>query len=217
MNAIFKKARDPISSYTHCIGAVFAIIGTIVLVIKSALSPTFDIIAFCSVLVFGFSMISLYTASSVYHFVSASPEKLLRLRKMDHAMIYVLIAGSYTPLLLKFFNPDFAVIFTICIWTLAFIGIIIKIFWFHAPRMLSTSLYLLLGWAIAVDFSAILKLSSVGLVLLALGGFSYTIGGIIYAIKKPNLSAEFGFHEIFHVFVMLGTFFHFLVVLFFVI
>lgn len=216
MNAVFKKARDPMSSYTHFIGAVFATIGTLVLAIKFLLSPNFNIISFCSVLVFGFSMISLYTASSVYHFVSASPEKLLRLRKMDHAMIYVLIAGSYTPLLLKFFKPEFAVTFTICIWVLAFVGILIKIFWFHAPRILSTSLYLLLGWAIAVDFSAILQLSPMGLLLLALGGFSYTIGGIIYAIKKPNLSDEFGFHELFHIFVMLGTFFHFLLVLFFV-
>ncbi len=95
-------------------------------------------------------------------------------------------------------------------------GIIVKMCWFQAPRWLSTLFYLLMGWSIVLDFGAVLAMPLWAIIFLVLGGIAYTIGGVIYLVKKPNLSASFGFHELFHLFVLAGTFFHFLLVLLFI-
>ena len=137
-----------------------------------------------------------------------------RLRKLDHSMIYVLIAGSYTPLLYQILqNPQKTILLT-AIWVIAAVGIIMKLCWMNAPRWLSTVLYILMGWFIAIDFSALKSLSGETLFFLISGGVLYTIGGIIYGIKKPNIGKMFGFHEIFHIFVVLGSICHYFMVIF---
>lgn len=211
MPSFFQNAREPMSSYTHWLGAIFSFFGTLLLIATALLTPVGPT-ATLSVTVFGLSLVALYCASAYYHFVKAAPERLLRLRKLDHAMIYVLIAGSYTPLLLAFFPGEKGVLFTIGIWVIAAVGISVKLFWFGAPRWLSTCLYLLMGWAIVLDLPALGAIPTMGLVLLSAGGISYTIGGLVYIFKKPNIFAAFGFHELFHVFVLIGSFLHFLVV-----
>ncbi len=216
MPTFFWKAKDPISSYTHFLGAVFSVIGAVLLVIKSAANPANNLLHMLSVVVFAISLIALYSASSIYHFVNLSEAANFRLRKLDHSMIFVLIAGTYTPLIYNLFSQPMATYFTVAMWVVALIGTLLKVFFFKAPRWLSTVLYIAMGWAIVVDLPAVAALGPMGIALLVAGGIAYTVGGIIYMIKKPNFSKEFGFHEFFHVFVLLGSLCHFLCIYFFV-
>lgn len=208
----FTQGRDPISSYTHALGAIFSLVATLILVVTAVTRPQPTLVCTFSVAVFGLSLVALYSASAYYHFVKRDERTMLWLRKLDHSMIYVLIAGSYTPMVLNFFPPQRGKLFTLVIWSFALVGIIIKLCWMNAPRWLSTSLYLLMGWAIVWDVSSLLTMPQRAIALLAVGGVCYTIGGVIYWVKHPNFSEGFGFHELFHIFVMLGSFFHFLVV-----
>lgn len=216
MPNLFQKARDPMSSYTHFIGACFSIFGTLFLIVCT-LNKHANLTTLISAAIFGISLIALYSASSIYHYVQGSDKLLLHLRKLDHAMIYVLIAGTYTPIALHFMTKQKGIIFTAAIWSVAVLGILIKVCWLNAPRALYTSLYLIMGWAILFDINAFKGIPFPCLALIAAGGVSYTIGAIIYILKKPNISASFGFHEIFHVFVMLGSAFHFAAVYFYII
>lgn len=216
MSSYMEKARDPISSLTHLIGAVFFAVATVLLICKTVVLDHWSAKVLVGVILFGCSLVALYSASSIYHFFNGAAEKLLVLRKLDHAMIYVLIAGTYTPILLKYMSGMEGWIFTIAMWACALVGIIIKLCWFSAPRWLQTVLYIAMGWAILFDISIFQSMSGVAVFLLAAGGISYTVGGVIYMLKKPNISAKFGFHELFHIFVLLGSLFHFLMIFFYV-
>lgn len=212
----FTKAREPMNSFTHLIGAVFFAIATIFLTAKTLLAPYWSMKVLVGVIIFGISLIALYVASSVYHFSNGSPHKLLILRKLDHAMIYVLIAGTYTPILLQYMTGLKGCFFVAAIWACAILGIIIKLCWFSAPRWLQTILYIAMGWAILFDISVLQAMNGMAVVLLALGGISYTAGAVIYMLKKPNMFHSFGFHELFHIFVLLGSLCHFLMIFFYV-
>lgn len=210
------KAREPFSSFSHFIGAVIFAVATVLLVGKTLVADAWNIKILIGVAVFGLSLVALYSASAIYHFSNGSAKKILRLRKLDHSMIYVLIAGSYTPILLKYLPQHESFIFVSVIWACAVVGTIIKLCWFSAPRWLQTMLYIAMGWAVLFDVSVFRDMSGIAVFLLAAGGISYTIGGIIYIVKKPNISKEFGFHELFHLFILLGSIFHYLMVLFYV-
>lgn len=216
MSHYWMKAREPISSLTHMIGAVFFAIATVLLICKTVAFSHWSWKVLIGVILFGCSLVALYSASSVYHFFNGAGKKLMILRKLDHAMIYVLIAGTYTPILLKFLPAVEGWAFTAAIWACALLGIVIKLCWFSAPRWLQTVLYIAMGWAILFDISIFQSMSGVAVFLLAAGGISYTVGGVIYMIKKPNFSEMFGFHELFHIFVLLGSLFHFLMIFFYV-
>lgn len=209
------KAREPISSLSHMIGAVAFAFATLLLVGKT-LGDAWTPKILVGVIVFGLSLVALYSASAIYHFSNGSAKRILRLRKLDHSMIYVLIAGSYTPILLKYLPQRESLIFVTVIWGCAVVGTVIKLCWFSAPRWLQTMLYIAMGWAVLFDVSVFRDMSGVAVFLLAAGGISYTIGGIIYIVKKPNLSPSWGFHELFHLFILLGSVFHYLMVLFYV-
>jgi len=211
----FKLARDPISSYSHFIGAIGSAAATVLLIIKTLVSSPFSAVKFVSCLIFGLSLTMLYSASYIYHYVKVSPKVILALRKLDHSMIYVLIAGTYTPLLLSILTPVKAAVFTSAIWFIAFSGIIMKICWINAPRWLGTALYIAMGWAILADVTALAAMPAGAVIYLVLGGVAYTAGGIIYGLKKPNISKIFGFHELFHIFVLLGSLLHFIMVYFY--
>lgn len=213
MNSCFQRAREPMNSFTHFIGIIFSVAETLCMVLLTCLSADFSWKVLSSVIIFGISMIALYSASSIYHYVNASAKVLERLRKLDHAMIYVLIAGSYTPICLKFMPGLQGIIFSSVLWAVAICGTIVKVCWMGAPRWLSTCVYILMGWSIMFAPKALAALPLGAIVLLLIGGIAYTIGAVIYIFKKPNLSPQFGFHELFHVFILLGTFFHFLCVL----
>ena len=210
------KAREPISSFTHLIGAVFFAGATVLLIVKALLGANWNSKIIVGVVLFGASLIALYAASAIYHFVHGSERKLLFFRKLDHAMIYVLIAGTYTPILLTYMAGVKGWLFVAAIWFCAFLGIVIKLCWFNAPRWLQTILYIAMGWAVLFDISILQEMKGAAVLWLTAGGISYTAGAIIYMIKKPNISQFFGFHELFHIFVLLGSLFHFIMIFFYV-
>lgn len=216
MPKIFEKARDPISSFSHFVGAGLSFFGLIAMCIHLVLQDSWEIKAAVSSILFCISLIALYSTSGIYHFTMSSDKIRLILRKLDHAMIYVLIAGSYAPLLLKLLPYPKNVWFTSAMWGIAAAGIIMKLFWINAPRWLGTSLYILMGWAILVDLKALAAFPIAGILLLVAGGVFYTIGGVIYMIKRPNPTPAFGFHELFHLFVIGGSVCHYFMVFLFI-
>jgi len=211
------QPRDFWSFYTHFTGAILSLIAVVFLIAASIIEGTSSPINITGAIIFGFSMLALYSTSSIYHYVKRPAEALVKLRKLDHAMIYVLIAGTYTPIALGYMNFKDATIFMAVIWLVAVAGIVMKIFWLNVQRWLYTSLYVVMGWAIVFDWKAFNGVPIGCLALIAAGGISYTVGAGFYAIKKPNLSERFGFHEIFHLFVIIGSLFHFNAVYFYVI
>ncbi len=164
-----------------------------------------------AVTIFGVSMILLYSASATYHMVLAKDRIIAILRRLDHSMIFLLIAGSYAPFCLIALNGSTGFVLFTVVSGIAIVGILFKMVWFNCPRWLSTGLYIGMGWIIVFLASPLAeKLSSTGLWLLVLGGLMYTIGGIIYGAKPSFLQSKYlGFHEIFHIFILLGSMFHF--------
>ena len=203
------KFREPISSLTHLLGAFLSLIGLIFL-IKCSLDVT-NVYNTIILAVFGVSSILLYCASSTYHQSLSSQRVIKVLRRVDHSMIYVLIAGTYTPICLIALKGTTGTLLFLGIWLLAFIGILLKIVWFDAPRLLYTSFYVLMGWISVIAIVPIVKAISIGgFMWLLSGGLFYTTGAIIYATKRPKINLPlFGFHEIFHIFILLGSLCHF--------
>lgn len=214
---IFKKAMDPISSETHFIGAVMSFIALVIMVIIAIIEHV-EMFTMAGIIIFGLSSMALYSASCIYHYYNASEDDQIKLilRKLDHSMIYVLIAGTYTPICLSYLEYPHSIYFLAVIWSIAVIGIIIKLFWMNAPRFVSTIFYLLMGWALIFDLPAFANVPFGCLALIAAGGISYTVGAIVYIIEKPNWFKSFGFHELFHIFVMIGSAFHFLAVIIYI-
>ncbi|MFK9091023.1 hemolysin III family protein [Bacillus salipaludis] len=210
--------REPINGLTHLAGAVLAFVGLLAMVIKAAMTtptPT----ALSAVIIFGVSMILLYSASATYHMVIARDQVIAFLRRLDHSMIFVLIAGTYTPFCFISLNGKTGAILFSIISGVAISGVVFKMVWFNCPRWISTALYIAMGWMIVFVFSPLTgSLNPVGLFLLILGGIFYTIGGVIYGAKPKFLETKYlGFHEIFHLFIMLGSLAHFLSVYLYVI
>ncbi|TCK87969.1 hemolysin III [Natranaerovirga hydrolytica] len=204
------KAKDPISSLTHFIGLLLSILALIILLVNSKnVASTRHIVSFT---IFGVSLILLYLASSVYHYISI-PKLRSTFHKIDHMMIFVLIAGTYTPICLIALRGAWGFSIFGIVWGVAIAGIVLKAFWIDAPRWLSTGIYIMMGWIVVIAFKPLVSaLPSGGLIWLVAGGVVYTLGGLIYALKWPPLPFKhFGFHELFHLFVMAGSFCHFMV------
>lgn len=208
MLAIYSKAREPMNFFTHFIGVVLSVVAISFIIYKS---PGKDVADIIGSLIFGFSLICLYSASSIYHFVRAEEGIIKKLRKLDHSMIFVLIAGTYTPLCLKYMTYEKCRLFLAVLWAVALLGIVMKLAWMNAPRLLSTVIYLIMGWAVLFDIKSFMAIPSERLIFIFIGGLSYTIGAVIYWLKKPN-PPNFGFHAIFHVFVIIGSFTHFIAI-----
>ena len=205
------KLKDPGSAITHFIGMMMAIFAATPLLIKAAREPDHIFIG---------SMILLYAASTLYHSLDLSEKANRRLRKLDHMMIFLLIAGSYTPICLVVLERPIGLYLCALVWTIAIIGIIIKAFWITCPKWFSSLLYIAMGWICVLAFTQILNsLSPAAFGWLLAGGIIYTIGGVIYALKLPifnNRHKYFGSHEIFHLFVMGGSICHFILMYVFV-
>ena len=209
MLSLMAKFKDPVSGLTHLGGAILSIVGLVVLVRYAVRFATIKhIIAFA---IFGAALILLYSSSAIYHLLRV-PERInTLLRRIDHMMIYVLIAGTYTPICVIGLTGAWKLSMLIAVWVLATAGIIMTVVWFGAPRWLSTGVYLLMGWLVIIAFYPLIQLVPVGGVTwLAIGGLLYTIGAIIYGFKWPKINSNwFGFHEIFHLFVIGGSLGHF--------
>jgi hemolysin III len=203
------RVKDPVSGFSHLAGAVLSILGLCLLVRYAAVNGTvWHIVSFS---IFGASLILLYTASSLYHLLVVSEKSTRVLRKIDHMMIYVLIAGTYTPVCLIPLRGGWGWSLLISIWGIAMAGIILKLLWFNAPRWLSTLFYVVMGWLIVIAFVPLVRtMPAAAMLWLVAGGLMYTIGAIIYGTKWPKLKSKvFGFHEVFHIFILYGSFCHF--------
>jgi len=203
------KVRDPFSGFSHLAGAILSVAGLCLLVRYASVNGTVRHIVSFSI--FGASLILLYTASSIYHLLSVSEKSIRVLRKIDHMMIYILIAGTYTPVCLIPLRGGWGWSLLISIWSIAMAGIVLKVLWFNAPRWLYTLFYLLMGWLIVIAFVPLVRTMPIAAMLwLIAGGLLYTVGAVIYGTKWPKLKSKvFGFHEMFHIFVLYGSFCHF--------
>lgn len=202
------EVKDPISALTHFLGFLAGIPILILLILKArAEASTTHMV---SLAMFGTSLLLLYGASTIYHTLKLSDRATAVLRRIDHMMIFVLIAGTYTPICLIPLRGRWGWTLLILVWAFALAGIILKALWLDAPRWLSTAIYVIMGWLVVVAFVPLERALPVGgVVLLVAGGITYTLGAVIYAIKWPRIQFKnFGFHEIFHLFVMGGSAFH---------
>ncbi|WP_432735828.1 PAQR family membrane homeostasis protein TrhA [Maridesulfovibrio sp. FT414] len=206
---MLKYVRDPMSGLTHFIGFCLAIAGLVLLVVESV-NPT-SVMHVVTFSVFGGGMILLYLASTLYHWLPLSERGTMYMRKLDHAMIFVYIAATYTPICLIGLKGTWGWSLFAAVWSMGVAGIITKMFWMNAPRWLSTAFYLGMGWLVIIGASPLIRALQTGaLFWLTLGGVMYSIGAGIYVVKRPDPWPRFfGFHEIFHVFVMAGSFCHF--------
>jgi len=209
---MYLRVREPINVLTHLLGAILSLAGLVFLIFKSV--GVGSIAHIVSALVFGLSLILLYSASSIYHWVTSSTKTIRVLRKIDHCMIYILIAGTYTPVCLITLKGKLGIGLFIAIWSLTILGIILKLVWFDAPRWLYTGFYLLLGWlAVFFIYPISQALPGQGVFLLVLGGLLYSAGSVFYALKPKRMKLwKFGFHEIFHLFILAGSITHYLFV-----
>ena len=212
------KLKDPWSAITHGIAVLLAAAGAAPLLIKAA--RTEDTLHITALAVFILTMILLYTASTVYHSVDSTEKVNRRLRKIDHMMIFIMIAGSYTPVCLIALHNKIGYILCGLVWTIAIVGILLKALWINCPKWVSSVLYIGMGWTCVLAFTQLLNsLSPAAFVWLLAGGIIYTVGGVIYALKLPIFNSKhkyFGSHEIFHLFVMAGSACHFVVMYAFV-
>ena len=202
-------AREPINGFTHLGGAILSFAGLLALVIKTTLtSPT--IVDITAVIIFGISLVLLYSASATYHLVVASDKVISFLRKIDHSMIFILIAGSYTPFCLIALNGIEGWITFGIVSGIAICGVVFKMVWFNCPRWLSTSVYIGMGWiSVFIVIPLYKSIALGGILLLLAGGISYTIGAIIYGLKPKALKFKnLGFHEIFRIFILIGSLCH---------
>jgi hemolysin III len=206
------KIKDPGSAITHFIGMLMAFFAGMPLIIKSLSAP--DTIHTISLTIFIVSMILLYAASTSYHTFDISPRINKILKKLDHCMISVMIAGSYTPVCLIVLHGAVGYGLLALVWGIAILGIIFKLCWVTCPRWVSSVLYIIMGWACVLSFTQIINaLPTAAFVWLLAGGIIYTVGGVIYALKLPIFNSRhknFGSHEIFHLFVMGGSVCHFI-------
>lgn len=208
-----ERGRDPYdalrlwSAITHGVGAVLAVLGTLLLLLNVQTGLQFTAFA-----IYGLAMVILYTSSTLYHCLRTGIHTRRRLRKLDHCSICLLIAGSYTPICLLALNDSCGQVLLLGVWIFAAAGILLSLLWITAPRWLSAGVYLCMGWLAAFalkPLSAALPLE--GMCWLVAGGVLYSVGGVLYALKWPGRNnPRFGCHEIFHVFILLGSICHYI-------
>ena len=208
---MLSKLREPISGLTHLVTAFFALIGMIVLLSAGWGTPGKTI----SLAIYGCSLVLMFASSGFYHTIKAQPKAAEVLRKLDHSAIYLLIAGTYTPMCYNFFNGFWKWGMLAIIWSLAVIGVVMKIFIINAPRWLTAGIYLFMGWLGIAAIGEMLAVMPAGaLIWLLAGGIIYSLGAVVYIAKKPDFfPGIFGFHEVWHIFVILGALAHYISVL----
>lgn len=203
--------REPGSAITHFIGMILAMLASMPLLVKAAGST--DATAPLALSIFTFTMVLLYGASTAYHSISVSNRIILLFKKIDHMMIFVLIAGSYTPVCLTVLDERIGHPLLVVVWGIAIAGMAIKAIWVNCPKWFSSILYIAMGWVCVAVFEPLCSTLTVpALIWLAAGGVIYTVGGVIYALKLRVFNrkhARFGSHEIFHLFVIGGSVCHF--------
>lgn len=204
--------REPMSGFSHFIGTILAVAGLGALLAQA--SSPFRPWHFAGYAVFGTAMIMLYAASTLFHWLPLSEQGVLRLRKLDHIMIFLFIAATYTPFCLVPFRGAFGWTVLACIWVIAALGAVFKMYWVHVPKSLCVTLYLFAGWFSLVGIGPIFRvLQPRAIFWLFAGGAFYCIGALFYLLDRHSeRPSSFGYHDVFHVFVMLGSSAHFWVI-----
>ena len=206
------KIKDPGSAITHFIGMILAVAAAIPMLLRASVDSSPRVVV--SLFIFAVSMIGLYTASTAYHTFDISDRVNTFLQKIDHIMISVLIAGTYTPVCTAIIGGRSGKITLIVIWALAALQTVLNIVYIHCPKWLSSVIYIGMGWSCVHAFGRIIdSIGMAGFSLLLSGGIVYTAGGIVYALRLSDFNKRhpsFGTHEIFHLFVMCGSVLHFL-------
>ncbi len=208
MVAITRYLRNPLSGLTHFLGILLAIAGLVFLLNKAQSATIWHVVSFA---IYGTTLIALYTTSTLYHWLPVSEKAVARLRRMDHLMIFIFIAGTYTPICLTVLRGPWGWTLFGVIWGLAVAGVVTKFLWMNAPRPLYVALYIAMGWT-ALVFMVPLShvMTAKGLAWLIAGGLLYSVGAICYTLKRPDpFPGVFGFHEVWHLFVMAGSMAHF--------
>jgi hemolysin III len=207
---MLKRLREPVNGLTHFFAAIVAVIGLIVLIVLGWNS----LIKELSLSVYGSSLIILFAASATYHMAKAKPGIIALLRKFDHSAIFLLIAGTYTPFCALMFTGFWKWGLLSIIWLLALIGIVVKMLVSNAPRWLHAGVYIAMGWLCIGAIGEMLRVLPAGAIILLLtGGIIYTIGAVVYITKALDfLPGKFGFHEVWHIFVILGALAHFIAI-----
>lgn len=204
--------REPGSAITHFIAMMMALVAATPLLLKAGISGSS--VSLMAMAVFIVSMVLLYGASAMYHSVNVSDQVLKIFRKVDHMMIFVLIAGSYTPVCLIVLGGKLGYTLLAVVWGIALGGMLINALWITCPKWFSSLIYIAMGWVCLAVFGQLFNTLPTGAFLwLLAGGIIYTIGGVIYALKLPIFNAKhvhFGSHEVFHLFVMAGSICHFI-------
>ena len=204
--------REPGSAITHFIAMMMAVFATVPLLVKAGIQSGWE--NFLAMAIFMGSMILLYGASATYNSVDLTGRSLRIFRKLDHMMIFVLIAGSYTPVCLIVLGGKLGYTLLALVWGIAAVGMLVKACWITCPKWFSSVIYIAMGWVCVLVFGPLLKtLSAPAFLWLLAGGIIYTVGGVIYALKLPIFNAKhkfFGSHEVFHLFVMGGSICHFI-------
>ena len=205
------KVKDPGSALTHFIAMILAIIAAIPLLSKAGHDSGHMHIS--ALAIFILSMIGLYAASTIYHTLDISPKINKLLRKIDHMVIFILIAGTYTPVCMIVLGDKTGWTMLTLVWGIAIVGILINALWITCPKWFSSLIYIAMGWVCILAITKILSsMPRAGFMWLLAGGIIYTVGGIIYAMKLPFFNSRhryFGSHEIFHLFVMGGSLCHY--------
>lgn len=208
---MLKKLREPVNSLTHWAGAILGLVGLIALLIVGWSTPAKVI----SLAIYGVSLIAMFSASATYHMVRVKDKVLEIFRKIDHAAIFLLIAGTYTPFCVNAFTGFWKWGMLTIIWSLAIIGIVIKVFIIRSPRWLNAGIYVAMGWlCVGASGQLLAALPAWVLTWLIIGGVTYTLGAVVYSTKMFNfVPGVFGFHEVWHIFVLLAAAAHFVAVM----
>lgn len=207
----FLKMKEPVNTWTHFIAFIASIGGLVLLILLTRTSVP----KLVAVTIYGTSLITLYGASSLYHWVKTNQRTQSILQKLDHISIYNLIAGTYTPVLSIGLSGAWRSGTLIAVWVLAITGMLLKLWFMGIPRYVSTAFYVILGWFALIPFAQLIhNLPVVVIALMIAGGIFYTLGAIIYATRCFDFFPKrFGFHEIFHLFVVAGSVTHFMMIL----
>jgi len=203
--------KEKISAYSHAAAVPVMIAGTIIMIIISGENISHKIVA----IIYGFSAVALFTASFLYHSKKQAENETSIWRKLDHSAIFILIAGTYTPICYIYLDGWTRWGILIAQWSLVFSGIIFKLFFINAPRFIGTMIYLAMGWIVVIPIKQLYtNMPGDIMSFLVAGGLAYTLGAVIYALKKPDpLPGYMGFHELFHFFIVAGAMFHLVMII----
>jgi hemolysin III len=200
------RFREPVNGFTHLAGALLSLVALIWLIMATWQDPVKMLV----VAIYGVSLTLLFSASAALHLTQGTPRLLLQLERFDHAAIYVLIAGTYTPFCYKLLDGGWRIGMLALVWGLATVGVLYTAFFHHHSTHLTTLLYVAMGWiAVLVAPQVLSRIPLGALILLVAGGFNYSLGAVVYARKQPNLHRHFGSHELWHLFVLGGSALHF--------